>query len=445
MSCASATACNAVGKFTDSSGTTSSLGETWDGAAWTIQPTPNPSGSQSGHLAGVACTSPTACIAAGGNRDGAGVAVTLAEAWDGTAWTVQSTPNPNGGDAWSDLPGVSCTSASACTAVGSYSSVNAPERILAEGWNGAAWTIQAPPNPSGSPSTSLSAVSCAGATTCIAVGDYHDPATATLMTLAERWDGTAWTIQPTPNPAGSGASSLVGVSCASATSCVAVGSSRVGAFGDTVPLAEHWDGAAWTIQPTPMPGGASRVVLSGVSCTSAAACTAVGQSGGQWALVERWDGTAWTIQPTPNPIGGTYSGLSGVSCPGATACTAVGTYAAGGSPSTLAESWDGTAWAVQPTPVPAGSHDSALSGVSCPTAGLCAAVGRSRDSLGTTASLAERWDGTAWTIQPTPNPSGSRTNELSGVSCTAPTACAASGDARDSAGTPVTLTERYGR
>ncbi len=48
--------------------------------------------------------------------------------------------------------------------------------------------------------------------------------TAPFEGLAEGWDGTKWAVQTTPNPTGaSGDSDLSGISCASATACMAVG------------------------------------------------------------------------------------------------------------------------------------------------------------------------------------------------------------------------------
>jgi hypothetical protein len=173
-------------------------------------------------------------------------------------------------------------------------------------------------------------VSCSSATACTAVGH------GTNGTLAERWDGNTWTVQPTPSQGDAIWNNLYSVSCTSATACTAVGTDGA------LTLAERWDGTTWRIQPTPNPSGATGITLSGVSCTSAKACTAVGNyidsSNEQVALAEAWDGSTWTIQPTPTPRGATGSHLSGVSCTAAAACTAVGKYqTASGSQVTLAE------------------------------------------------------------------------------------------------------------
>jgi hypothetical protein len=112
---------------------------------------------------------------------------------------------------------------------------------------------------------------------CIAVGVFDD------LTLAERWDGQNWTIQTTPNPSTTG-SNLAGVSCPSVTACIAVGSHWDSATDVEVSLAEGFDGSTWTAQPTPNP--AEGGYLYGVSCPSASACIAVGNADA--TLVERY-------------------------------------------------------------------------------------------------------------------------------------------------------------
>jgi hypothetical protein len=248
--------------------------------------------------------------------------------------------------------------------------------------------------------------------------------------LAEGWNGNSWTIQSTTNP---GTGALSGVSCTTPTACTAT------VIGFNQALAERWDGTSWTLQAAP---GSP---FNGVSCTSATACTAVGEGDDGTFLpgtqAEAWDGTSWTIQPTPNPSGA--SSLSGVSCTSATACTAVGYSNNGSTDLPLAERWDGSTWAIQTTPTPSGATDSSLSGVSCSSATECTAVGSYDDSSGVQVALVERWDGSTWTIQNTPIPSGATGSSLSAVSCTSATACTAVGSYTNSAGTQLALVERY--
>jgi hypothetical protein len=369
-----------------------------------IQQAPNPSGTENSFLLGVSCTSAWACTAVGLYYDSSGASVMLAERWNGTAWAIQKTPSPSG-TVNSDLLGVSCTSAWACTATGDYGTSTGAGGALAERWNGTAWAIQKIPSPSGAKGSYLDGVSCTSAWACTATGDYGT-STGTQMTLAERWNGRAWAIQKTPNPSGTLDNNLGGVSCTSAWACTAVGAyETITGIGT---LAERWNGRAWALQKIPNPSGIETSLLEGVSCTSAWACSAAGyysSSSGFVMLAERWNGRAWAIQKTANPSGAKNSFLEGVSCTSAWACTAAGNYDLGRPSVMLAERWNGTAWAIQKTPNPSGTDSSDLYGVSCTSAWACTAVGDYETSTGI-GTLAERWNGTAWAVQSTPNPGG---------------------------------------
>jgi hypothetical protein len=84
------------------------------------------------------------------------------------------------------------------------------------------WRVQAVSKPPNGGPTKLFSVSCPARGICTAVGFYDNKATSRTDTLAEHWDGTSWTIQPTPNPTRSQVSRLLSVSCLSATDCTAV-------------------------------------------------------------------------------------------------------------------------------------------------------------------------------------------------------------------------------
>jgi len=289
-------------------------------SGWSIQHVPQPRGAMNPGLGGVSCPSGTACTSVGAYNPRAGGASTLAEHWNGTRWSVQSTPNPK---TWSFLNAVSCSSASACTAVGYYYPVAPGGAALtfAERWNGKRWSIQATPNPAGQ-SGQLLGVSCPSASACTAVG-YDSSGT-----LAERWNGKRWSTQTTLNPAPKRKSQLLtDVSCPSAAACIATGAYYNTSVGAEVTLAEHWNGRTWSIKSTPNPTGATFSEAGNVSCTSVSACTAVGvynTTSGSHILAERWNGKRWSLQTTPNPAGATSSSLGSVSCSSATACTAIG-------------------------------------------------------------------------------------------------------------------------
>src|SRR6516162_6866529 len=369
----------AVGTYTKPSGAGVTLAEQWNGSKWRVQPTPSLPGAAWSNLFGVSCVSPSACEAVGATTSTSGAQKNLAERWNGSSWQIQSTPTPAGGG---QLNGVSCTSPSACTAVGG-TPPGTPRKTLVERWNGSSWQIQSAPSP---PGAFLSDVACTSSAACTAVGGSN------AGTLAERWDGTAWSTQTTANPP-KGGGALFSVACTSPSACTAVGASSAGT------LAERWNGTHWSIQTTPNPpqGGG---LLASVACTSPSACTAAGvyqdSSGAAHPLAERWDGSSWAIQPTPRLPGGAQSQLIDVACTSATGCLAVGySYPKGGnniqSPATLAERWDGSTWRVEHTPNPPGPAASILNAASCVSPSACIAVGNTSNSRVASLTLAQRW------------------------------------------------------
>jgi hypothetical protein len=229
------------------------------------------------------------------------------------------------------LNGVSCTTASACTAVGSYRGSDGIYHPLVERWNGSAWSLQTAPNPSqGTAQKAMLAVSCASASSCMAVGE------AAGKPVAELWNGSAWISVAAPAPGGAKVAGLVGVSCGSTKECIAVGSSNEG-LGTEKALVERWSTIAWSILPSPTPSGAKGYVnLTDVSCLSPYACFAAGYyspelSGGAPAslrtLAESWNGLEWSVLGTPDVAGQAYDSLAGISCTTSINCTAVGAAA----------------------------------------------------------------------------------------------------------------------
>lgn len=115
-----------------------------------------------------------------------------------------------------------------------------------------------------------------------------------VATLAERWTGTNWVIQPTPNPP-SGGTQLTGVACSAPTACTAVGSTFTSSGG--MILAEDWNGSRWAIQRTPLlPNTGDHFISSpAVACPARTTCTAVGgnehDGAGLVTVAERWHGS----------------------------------------------------------------------------------------------------------------------------------------------------------
>jgi hypothetical protein len=443
VSCATTASCVAVGSYPNGSLSYVTLAEVRDGKTWKIQPTPNPSGAHDSYLNGVSCTSARACVAVGDDDSSSGVAVTLAEGWNGTSWRIQKTAQLPRGSA---LAGVSCVSAKFCVAVGYLTTSLGIQIPLAEEWNGTTWRIQSTPSPGGARASALNGVSCRSLATCTAVGQTTN-STGAVDPLAEVWTGTAWQIQKTPTATKAWlqqvsagrprdvtrpAYDLSAVSCGATRSCTAVGVATT-STGSEVTFVEALRSGNWTVQATPDPTGARLSTLTAVSCRSAVSCVAVGFAEGDpdrpLVLGEVYNNKSWTIQRTSSPAKAIASALAAVSCTSATACTTVGEFAnSKGNVVGLAEVRIRTAWAVQALPNASGALDSELNAVSCSSSTACTAVGYSDNSLqSSSVTLAEAWNGATWSTQPTPNPAGSSDVVLSAVSCRSASACTAVG------------------
>lgn len=330
---------------------------TFSTAQWAIQATPNPAGVKVAELIATSCPSLSECMAVG-------AAGGLLSEWRaGTEWSIVAVPNPTGAK-HSELRAVSCSSSMACTAVGSYENSAGTTVTLAERWNGSEWSVQSTPNPAEAKTAALAGVSCSSSTACTAVGSYENSAGTTAI-LAERWNGSAWSTQSAPSPAGTIYGGLHGVSCASSTACTAVG---VYATTRTVKgigyvrqsLAEGWNGTEWSVEA--QPAFVHETSLASVSCVSME-CVAVGSvfgDPGAGGVAERWSDKEWRTLSTP---AGASEKWSAVSCVSASFCEAI----AGGVP----ERWNGTEWHAQIIE----GEEVALEGVSCTSTTVCAAVG----------------------------------------------------------------------
>jgi hypothetical protein len=413
VSCRTERVCIAVGSFDSAGGdgASSALAERWNGSRWVLLRAQNhdSEGDDEFELSGVSCSSRRDCVAVGESdifqSDGQ---APLVERWNGSTWTLAERGLQSASDV--ALTAVVCISTRSCTAVGADGF-----GITSLRWNGHKWSSK-----SSSARASLDGLSCSSSRTCMAVGTGPGP-------FALRLVGSQPVVEPTPSVAPA-SSWLNAVSCVSPVACMAVGSSLT-AGGTEVALAEWWNGTSWTIEPTLTPR--IQTSLLGVACASPDWCVAVGSSGSaalpgysSTTLAENWNGVAWTVQSTPNPIGVPNDALNAVSCSSSSACTAVG---AANESSALIERWDGLSWTLSPAPAPepGGNGDRQLTAVSCSAISRCVAVGSSPSSA--------EWDGMTWTALPTPNP-GAGNQTLTGISCGSPTACVAVGPAPSGGG-----------
>ncbi len=479
ITCLSSSDCRAVG-YSGAAGAKSSLVAQWNGSAWTGSVLPSQPLAQENNLTSITCNSASSCWAVGDTYNGA-VHQTLIEQWNGTSWASAVTPNggadnylsrvtcasaldcwavgnssnaaidPQGVDqdlilhwnglAWSlntdlldptatyakDLAGVACASGSDCWAVGSMqpSGSGRPQIVR---WNGTSWMSAVAPDVPAKPSNFLDGVTCVSASDCWTVGFnfYGNVARSQAM----HWDGTAWTIINSPNTALDRNNYLADVTCLSTSDCWTVGSSTNDIGVETQALSMHWNGTAWSIvDVSPIDTSqTAETTFEGIACASSSDCWAVGYSLIQdyQGLLEHWNGTSWSLVTTPPmPDPSSRSIFYHIACTGTSDCTAVGvqwTTALTGSGlyQTLVAHWNGSAWSVVPSPNTAADQDNILSSVTCNASTDCWAVG-SYDNY--SKALIERWDGVSWTIATAPQVG----RILNAVTCASTSDCWAAG------------------
>jgi len=274
--------CLAVGEYFPASGYGDvALAEYWDDSAWAPVALAFPPGPGNQALAAVSCVTARWCAAAGYYNSARGGDSPLAATWDGHAWSRSQPPGPAG--AWGGLVGISCVTAGYCLAVG-YATGKVIAARFTETWSGRGWAYAPEPLAASVPA----GVSCRAAGHCVVVG--WQVAGGPVTGASELLDGAHWTDPAMPMPVPQwNQSNLYGVSCAG-KKCLAVGQT------EALPAALTWNGATWTSLPTPR---GTRGALYGVTCVTATDCVAVGSapsgSNASHDLSEFWNGTAWTI------------------------------------------------------------------------------------------------------------------------------------------------------
>ncbi len=319
------TECVAVGAFVNDSGEYQTLIEENTGSGWVVAPSPN-TGPGTNILQGVTCISAGDCWAVGYYVDASGMQHGLVEHETGSQWTIVSSPSSA---ARPDiLYGVTCAAADHCWAVG-YHPFRPDQgiyRTLVEEYTGNGWTIVGSPNP-GTAFNVLQNVACAGASDCWAVG--YRSSGGVSQNLIERNTGSGWVTVTSANTSPTQNNQLNSVTCSSASHCWAVGYYDKSGGGAFRTLTEESTGSGWVIVSSPDFGTDVSNVLQGVTCASATTCWAVGWyfSGVYQALIEENTGGGWAIVTSPT-VGALGNLLNGVSCAGASGCWSAGYYRA---------------------------------------------------------------------------------------------------------------------
>jgi hypothetical protein len=367
-----------------------------------------------------------------------------------SSWTLMSAANPSGGTN-SSLLGVSCPSATWCTAVGT-SDASGVGGDIAETWS-STWSLDnVVVNPERK-NAALNGVSCPLVNSCFAAGYYGSFAGHQEAQVQTKSGTSTWSVLPRSGEPGHTQSALVGISCVafSVILCEAVGNHTppLGVGGASAFYANS-AGATYDSSVIANPGDKNGI-LSSVACPSGAVpykCFAAGQYGNRgigYNMIQvktQASGGApelgpWSLAGAPNWSAGNAFGAA-ISCTSASFCMSVGRLEGGGFDSQpVGLLYNGSTWSLMGATVPAGGApiNTRFQGVSCavstttPTRTVCNAVGSTKNSLGQIVALAERWDSVArtWTVLATPMPAGTTTSVLNGVSCSAVDTCVAVG------------------
>ncbi len=304
VSCPTTTFCVAVGQRVlpaGSSGLYAQIIETWYDRAWHLVRREAP---ESTELNGVACQNNSSCVAVGKAFPKHSGLRPLIETWDGTRWSTTPSPHQNEDDF---LNAVSCGEQSSCFAIGTNFSVgtgNYGQATSAESSRGSTWTLAPSVSPSAQGNDLLNGVNCSFLSSCFAVGNFNTDAFSGdgNRALIEKWHGRSWSRVATPRIRESDVR-LNGVTCATVRLCFAVGSRGSQSAHS---LIEEWNGSAWARISSPSADyfGTGTVELSGVSCVSASRCIAVGaypdDQGTFQSLIEEWNGRVWSELVAPN-------------------------------------------------------------------------------------------------------------------------------------------------
>jgi hypothetical protein len=227
------------------------------------------------------------------------------------------------------------------------------------------WSVVASPDPAGTDHAILRDVFAIAPDDVWAVGEYTTVVQGSLLvySLAQHWDGSSWTIVPSPNPTPCTVCTYVtfdAVAAAGPNDIWAAGGKRVqgpdGFVGTHIYVARY-NGSSWTVMNTPLTVGASGSHVQDIEIIAPDDIWFFGDyvsGSGSPGLAMHWNGSNFTIHTTPNPAGGTPGwGLEGGSALSSNDIWAVG----GGSDGDYTNKgyilhWDGSSWTrvLGPTP-----------------------------------------------------------------------------------------------
>jgi hypothetical protein len=270
----------------------------FNGTEWTAYPAPDILGNNLSLLWAVVDFSPTDAWAIGNAGTITESESQVIEHWNGTAWSLFPGPIFASGDTGS-LYAMAATSADNIWALGALNLDGDGVEAVFEHWNGSAWTATT----NVSLPWAFESASADAPNDIWAVGEGP---------FSVHYDGTSWTSVSTPR-VGNGPSMLHGVAALAPDNVWAVGYSSASDEAPMETLIEHYDGTSWSVVPSPNVGPNSKYQsnkLWGVTAVSANDIWAYGEylaasgSGDQSTLLLHWNGTSWSLAACPDPITG---------------------------------------------------------------------------------------------------------------------------------------------
>ena len=341
------------------------------------------------------------------HTDAGGVVTTYG--YDGEGQMTGEYPGDPGGTA--SLSGISCASSSDCVAGGT---TVASQAVGLETTNsGSAFSV-------GSSLTggTVTGLNCPNTSTCFAVGTTTGGAAAIWVTTNS---GASWSSQTVPGSVGA----LSAISCTSATKCTAVGWGT----NEFDPIDVYTrDGSTWSEQD--LSSLSQLETLDAVDCVSSTSCIAVGSdTTGSADVITGSYSSVWNYTSLLSDVPSNQGPLTGVSCSSSSWCSAVGALT-GNSAEILATTSYGSSWTIDTVP----SEVNSLSGVSCPVTSDCFAVGAT-GTEGLPAIVATTNGGSSWisetpainTDPSTSTPDPATVDELDTISCVSASTCYAAG------------------
>jgi hypothetical protein len=274
--------------------------------------------------------------------------------YNGTKWTAFTVPKING-DNTSRLGGVVDLAPNNVWAVGLINIGEGDTNQIIEHFDGAKWSVSTGPTFLPTDEPSLESGTAISPSDIWATGFILTNDGQSLFPLFEHYDGTSWTATETTFNDGA----MFGISADATNDVWAVGNAAL--FSTVI---GHYDGNSWNIVSSPNAGSGWNV-LDGVAALAPNNVWAVGYYTAQFnstrpalTLIEHWDGTSWKVVSSPNvgPNSQYQSNqLYGITAISANDIWAYGSYfASDGSEqqSTLVEHWNGTSWTIVPSPSP---------------------------------------------------------------------------------------------